>query len=35
MIIQEKARSDIEGDEDIYGIVFVSGEDEENSKHVQ
>jgi hypothetical protein len=35
MIIQEQARSDVEGNKNVYGIVFVSGEDEENSKHIQ
>jgi hypothetical protein len=35
MIVQEQAGSNVEGDENVYGIVFVSGEDEEYSKHVQ
>ena len=34
MIIEEETRRDVEGDEDVDGVVLVGGEDEEDGEHV-
>lgn len=35
MVIQEQSGSDVEGDEDVNGIVFMCGQDEKDAKEVK
>lgn len=34
VVVEEKASGDVEGDEDVDGVVFVSCQDEKNPKEV-
>lgn len=35
VIVHEQARSNVEGNENVNGVVFVGGKDEENAKDVE
>ena len=35
MVVQEESGGDVEGDEDVDGVVLVRGQDEEDAKQVE
>jgi len=35
VVIEEETRRDVERYEDVDGVVFVSGEDKEDGKHIE